>query len=112
MRSLPVYLTEADQNDSWRNENVQWVQRAYGEIDWWNRQPGNQVIRAVILYRWPNVDRWGIDGKAGVIEDFRQAKTYRNGKMSVHKSNGMDKGHQAEIASTGWLPPLGPSASA
>lgn len=73
MRHLPVYLTETDQDDTWRNENIGWVQRAYGEIDWWNKQPGNQVIRAVILYRWPNVDKWGIDGKMGVIEDFRQA---------------------------------------
>ena len=75
MRHLPVYLTETDQDDAWRNENNGWVQRVYGEIDWWNRQPGNQVIRAVILYRWPNVDKWGIDGKAGVIEDFRKAMT-------------------------------------
>ena len=65
MRHLPVYLTETDQDDAWRNENNGWVQRVYGEIDWWNRQAGNQVIRAVILYRWPNVDKWGIDGKAG-----------------------------------------------
>ncbi|MGQ9840353.1 MAG: N-acetylmuramoyl-L-alanine amidase [Anaerolineae bacterium] len=77
MRHLPVYLTETDQDDAWRNENVGWVQRVYGEIDWWNRQPGNQVIRAVILYRWPNIDKWGIDGKAGVIEDFRQAMKYK-----------------------------------
>ena len=77
MRHLPVYLTETDQDDAWRNENNGWVQRAYGEIDWWNRQPGNQVIRAVILYRWPNADKWGIDGKAGVIEDFRKAISFK-----------------------------------
>ena len=77
MRHLPVYLTETDQDDAWRNENNGWVQRVYGEIDWWNHQAGNQVIRAVILYRWPNVDRWGIDGKAGVIDDFRQAMTHK-----------------------------------
>ena len=77
MRHLPVYLTETDQDDAWRNENNGWVQRVYGEIDWWNRQAGNQVIRAVILYRWPNVDKWGIDGKAGVIDDFRQAMTHK-----------------------------------
>ena len=77
MRHLPVYLTETDQDDAWRNENNGWVQRAYGEIEWWNRQPGNQVIRAVILYRWPNVDKWGIDGKAGVIEDFRKAISFK-----------------------------------
>jgi N-acetyl-anhydromuramyl-L-alanine amidase AmpD/regulator of replication initiation timing len=77
MRHLPVYLTETDQDDAWRNENNGWVQRAYGEIDWWNRQAGNQMIRAVILYRWPNVDKWGIEGKAGVIEDFRKALTFK-----------------------------------
>ncbi len=78
MRHLPVYLTETDQDDAWRNENNGWVQRVYGEIDWWNRQAGNQVIRAVILYRWPNVDKWGIDGKAGIIEDFRKAMTLKH----------------------------------
>ena len=77
MRHLPVYLTETDQDDAWRNENNGWVQRVYGEIDWWNRQTGNQIIRAVILYRWPNVDKWGIDGKAGVIDDFRQAMSHK-----------------------------------
>lgn len=73
MRSLPVYLTETDQDEPWRNENTGWVQRAYGEIDWWNRQPGNQVIRAVILYRWSNADQWVIEGRSGVIEDFKRA---------------------------------------
>lgn len=78
MRALPVYLTEADQNDAWRDENNGWVQRVYGEIDWWNRQTGTQVIRAVILYRWPKgLDKWGIEGKNGVIQDFRQAMTHQ-----------------------------------
>jgi N-acetyl-anhydromuramyl-L-alanine amidase AmpD/predicted nucleic acid-binding Zn-ribbon protein len=78
LRSLPVYITETDQDEEWRNENNGWVQRAYGEIDWWNKQPGNQKIRALILYRWPKgLDRWGIDGKQGVIEDFKQAMANR-----------------------------------
>ena len=77
MRSLPVYLTETDQDDAWVNTNNGWVQRAYGEIDWWNKQPGNQVIRAVILYRWSKTDRWAIDGRAGVIDDFKQAMQHR-----------------------------------
>ncbi len=77
MRHLPVYLTETDQDDAWHNENNGWVQRVYGEIDWWNRQAGNQIIRAVILYRWPNVDKWGIEGKAGVIDDFRQSMSHQ-----------------------------------
>ena len=77
MRHLPVYLTEADQNDAWQNVNRGWIQRAYGEIDWWNSQPTTQVIRALVLYRWSNVDRWGMDGKTALHEDFRQALTHK-----------------------------------
>ena len=73
MRHLPVYCTETDQDVPWENRNSGWVKRAYGEIDHWNRQPGHQQIRALILYRWPNIDRWVIEGKQGVIEDFREA---------------------------------------
>ncbi|MBC8448770.1 MAG: N-acetylmuramoyl-L-alanine amidase [Chloroflexi bacterium] len=77
MRHLPVYITETDQDVEWKNENIGWVQRAYGEIDWWNKQPGNQQIQALILYRWPKgYDKWGIEGKAGVIEDFKTAMNY------------------------------------
>ena len=53
MRSLPVYLTETDQDDAWLDANNGWVQRAYGEIDAWNKTQGTQKIRAVLLYRWP-----------------------------------------------------------
>ncbi len=77
MRHLPVYLTETDQNDAWQDVNRGWIQRAYGEIDWWNRQPGTQVIRAVILYRWPMIDRWGFERKTALHEDFRQAMVHK-----------------------------------
>lgn len=77
MRHLPVYLTEIDQNDAWQNVNRGWIQRAYGEIDWWNRQTGTQVIRAAILYRWPNVDRWGLESKTALHDDFRQALVHK-----------------------------------
>jgi hypothetical protein len=73
MRHLPVYLTEMDQDDPWEDANRGWVKLAYGEINWWNSQPGNQQIRAAILYRWPRYDRWYIEGKEGVIADFREA---------------------------------------
>ena len=65
MRTLPVYLTETDQVQPWLNQNIGWVQRVYGEIDWWNRQPCHQTIRAVILYRWRKDDQWAIEGKGG-----------------------------------------------
>ncbi len=72
MRHLPVYITEANQgDDAWRNENSGWVRNAYGEINAWN-QNHTPKIRSLILYRWPRVgdDRWYIEGKAGVIDDF------------------------------------------
>ena len=77
MRALPVYLTETDQDEPWLDNNNGWVQRAYGEIDAWNKAAGNQKIRAVILYRWPRHDRWYIEGKNGVIEDFKQSLGHR-----------------------------------
>jgi N-acetyl-anhydromuramyl-L-alanine amidase AmpD len=77
MRALPVYLTETDQDEPWLDHNNGWVQRAYGEIDAWNKTAGNQKIRAVILYRWPRHDRWYIEGKNGVIEDFKQSLGHR-----------------------------------
>ncbi|GIV77471.1 MAG: hypothetical protein KatS3mg050_1865 [Litorilinea sp.] len=73
MRHLPVYITETDQDVPWANVNTGWVQRAYAEIHWWNSQPGNQPIRALVLYRWPKIDKWYIEGKQGVIDDFRAA---------------------------------------
>jgi N-acetyl-anhydromuramyl-L-alanine amidase AmpD len=73
MRGLPVYITEADENDPWLDQNNAWVQRAYGEINAWNQGAGNQNIRALLLYRWQPYDKWGIQGKNGVITDFRAA---------------------------------------
>jgi hypothetical protein len=71
MRRLPVYVTETDQDDVWEDNPREWLRLAYGEIDWWNRQPGNQQIRALILYRWQDHDRWVIQGKQGVIDAFK-----------------------------------------
>jgi hypothetical protein len=72
MRHLPVYLTEADEDEAWEDANRGWVKNAYKEINNWN-EAGNQQIRAMILYRWPRADKWHIDGKLGVQEDFKQA---------------------------------------
>ncbi len=73
MRHLPVFLTEIGQAQPWDDGNNGWVQAAYAEIDAWNRQPGNQQIRGALLYRWPRLDKWYIDGKQGVEEDFQAA---------------------------------------
>ncbi len=73
MRHLPVYITETDQDVPWLDRNIGWVQQAYGEIDAWNRQPGAQQIRSLVLYRWPRIDKWHIEGKQGVVDDYRAA---------------------------------------
>lgn len=73
MRNLPVYITETCQVTPWANTNSGWVKRAYGEINHWNQQAGHQQIRALALYRWPAIDQWVIEGKQGVIDDFREA---------------------------------------
>ena len=73
LRHLPVYITETDQNEAWENADRGWVQNAYQEIDDWNTTPGNQQIRALVLYRWPRYDRWYIEGKEGVHDDFSAA---------------------------------------
>ena len=70
MRHLAAYITEAGPMEPWMDANTGWVQRAYADVDGWNARPDNQQIRAVTLYRWPKLDRWFIDGKSGVIEDF------------------------------------------
>jgi hypothetical protein len=75
MRRLPAYLTETDQNDPWLDQNSGWVRRAYAEIERWNAATGSQQLRAVILYRYPRIDRWYIEGKGGVIADFQLAMT-------------------------------------
>ena len=73
LKRLPVYITEANQNDPWQNANRGWVQNAYKEISDWNSAPNHQQIRALILYRWPRYDQWYMDGKTGVYDDFRAA---------------------------------------
>jgi len=77
MHSLPVYLTEADQNLAWKDEpGSRWVQTAYQEIDRWNSEPANQPIQALILYRWPLVHdqpQWAISTRPQIITDFKAA---------------------------------------
>jgi murein DD-endopeptidase MepM/ murein hydrolase activator NlpD len=73
MRSLPAYITETDQDVPWLDQNNGWVRAAYAEMDRWNQQGNAQQIRALVLYRWPPYDKWYIQGKQGVINDFTEA---------------------------------------
>ena len=73
---LPFYITETNQGDGpWANIDSAWVQAAYQEINDWNYDGADCRIHALCLYRWPNYDQWGINGKQGVIADFRAAVT-------------------------------------
>lgn len=80
LRNLPIYITETDQSDDgqghilpWADTNSGWVRNAYKEINDWNSKPGNQQIRCLLLYRWGRYDDWYIEGKRGVIDDFKSA---------------------------------------
>ncbi|MFZ2616171.1 MAG: hypothetical protein WA077_09295, partial [Anaerolineae bacterium] len=73
MRSLPCYITETNYNGPWEDRNTGWIRRAYEDINGWNQNPGNQVIRALVLYRWSHDDRFVIEDKNGAKDDFRQA---------------------------------------
>ncbi len=76
LRYLPVFITEAGQDQPWHDSTTGWIQEAYAEIHRWNLEPDHQKIRAMILYRWSFADRWHIDGKPGVIRDFVEALRY------------------------------------
>ena len=80
MRSLPCYITETNYGteipegqDRWEDRNTGWIRRAYEDINGWNQNPGNQVIRALVLYRWASYDRFTIEPKNGAKDDFKQA---------------------------------------
>ncbi len=80
MRQLPVYITEANQGGAggpWVNENRGWIQRAYSEIEAWNRA-GGQQIHCLLLYRWSTADQWAISNKDQLIADFRHALSQDN----------------------------------
>jgi len=72
-RGLPAYITEFNEllEGGWENRNTGVVQAAFREIGEWNAGRGNQQIKALCLYRWPRYDKWFIEGKEGVIEDFK-----------------------------------------
>lgn len=75
-KSLPIYITETNQNGPWENRNTGWVQAAYAEINRWNRTHGHVQIRCLALYRWHEYDQWHIKGKSGVLDDLKLAQVY------------------------------------
>jgi hypothetical protein len=73
MRTLPVYITESNQDAPWLDQNTGWVQAAYAEIDGWNQRADTQTIHCLCLYRWNRDDQWTIEPKGGVQTDFAAA---------------------------------------
>ena len=76
MFHLPVYITEFNEllPGGWHDANTGVVQAAYADIDDTNQSGvGNLPIMCLCLYRWPKFDQWYIEGKQGVIDDFKAA---------------------------------------
>lgn len=71
MLNLPAYLTEFNEllDHGWDNANTGVVQAAYEAIHDWN-EANKPAIHCLVLYRFPNYDKWYIDGKTGVLDDF------------------------------------------
>ena len=95
MRNLPMWITEANEfrNQSGYNwdpdsRTIQWIQNAYSEINAWNQNASNQKIRALTLFRWPDVwegDRnYCVSCVGSAVEGFRRAlgNDYRWGSGS------------------------------
>jgi len=113
----PVYITETDQYDAWRDANTGWVQNAYQEIEDWNQDSNNQPIQALVLFRWiignPNDPRqvgWAIENKPRVQTDFRSAMNnayrlvlprirpdYLAAWLAVNAPSAMDRGATVEF---------------
>lgn len=89
LRSLPVYITETDQDEPWEDTDSGWVCNAYTEIDRWNLDPAVQQINALTLYRWGSYDQWHIEGKKHVQEDFLAATEL--GYTSPKEDSGMEE---------------------
>jgi hypothetical protein len=91
-QQLPVYITEVNHlyteehpnpqppTFGWVNDDraVEWIDHMYTFLEGWNKGGGQQVMCA-ILYRYPNIDQWVIQGKSKVVDGFRLAmqKGYR-----------------------------------
>lgn len=71
----PALITEYDQYEAWEDRNTGQVREAVAELKNYNRNTHGPQVCALILYRWPKDqnDKWYIEGKNGVIEDFKMA---------------------------------------
>ncbi len=76
LKSLPVLITET-QAQFWQNQNVNWIQLAFKEINDWNAASANQPIQALALFRWQDLpgdpEGWSISNRGALVNDFRAA---------------------------------------
>jgi hypothetical protein len=70
LRNRPVYLTETNGNGPWQAVGL--MPEMLREISRWNAS-GGQLIHAVIFYRWPDYDEYGMESKPEVIREFAHA---------------------------------------
>lgn len=91
-RWRPIYITETNhlwlQNHpapdnptfGWLDERTGWIQEAHSFVNGWNlAHAGLTQVRCLLLYRYPHIDPWVIQGKGNVIADWKEAldKKYR-----------------------------------
>jgi len=69
-RHKSIYLTEANGNGPWQAVGL--MPAILNEIDNWNKS-GGQPIKCVIFYRFSKYDDFCVDGKADVLNEYRQA---------------------------------------
>lgn len=82
MKQLPAFITETNLlvQGGWPDNASGVIPAIYEEINTWNSATGTQKIFCDCIYRFPKYDKWHIDGKNGVIQDFQNAvaKGYRS----------------------------------
>lgn len=105
LKRLPAFITETNPIDGWPDQNSGLIRAIYDEIDTWNGAVGTQKVHCVCLYRYPKYDenaKWAIEGKNGVIEDYKQA---------VARGYSADKPMQTHLPAAPNNPPPEPKPS-
>lgn len=70
-RNLPVYLTEANPLDGWQARGI--MPAMLANVQEWNNRADTQKIHAVVFYRYPDYDKWGMASRPDVQAEFQAA---------------------------------------
>lgn len=97
LKHLPAYITEFNPIPDWENLNTGIIRAVYDEIQHHNAKTDAQKVFCLSMFRWNHFDgqRWGIEDKPLVIEDFRQAVAQTAGTTPP------DEGHEVSIPIVG-----------